>query len=65
MIMQTPREAHRNASANHHIIRRAYMRRQRIAKQIGCAVLAGTLVIGQIFGSGTSLIKAHNRVNET
>lgn len=58
MIMQTPREAHRNASANHHIIRRAYMRRQRIAKQIGCAVLAGSLVIGQIFGSGISLIKA-------
>ena len=39
------------------------MRRQRIVKQIGCAVLAGALVIGQIFGSGASLIKAEAAEN--
>ena len=40
------------------LIRRAYMRRKRIVKQIGCAVLAGALMVGQIFGSGASLITA-------
>ena len=34
------------------------MRRKRIVKQIGCAVLAGALMVGQIFGSGASLITA-------
>lgn len=34
------------------------MRRKRIVKQISCAVLAGALVAGQIFGSGSSLITA-------
>ena len=29
------------------------MRRKRIVKQIGCAVLAGALMVGQIFGSGS------------
>lgn len=40
------------------LIRRAYMRRKRIVRQIGCAVLAGALMVGQIFGSGASLITA-------
>ena len=34
------------------------MRRKRIVRQIGCAVLAGALMVGQIFGSGASLITA-------
>lgn len=34
------------------------MRKMRIVKQVGCAILAGALVIGQIFGSGASLITA-------
>lgn len=34
------------------------MRRKRIVKQIGCAVLAGALMVGQIFGSEASLITA-------
>ena len=54
MIMRTPREA----VCVILLIRRAYMRRKRIVKQISCAVLAGALVAGQIFGSGSSLITA-------
>ena len=34
------------------------MRKMRIVKQVGCAIFAGALVIGQIFGSGASLITA-------